>query len=105
MNRRQFLTRLPMIGVAVAVVAPVVAEALAVKPEFAMGGAVTPGVSYMVGESACETLLTPDQVRAMEDTWERHYHGVVGIPAHDPYIITNFNPAALPRGDAQPHKA
>lgn len=58
MNRRQFLTRIPMIGAAI-VAAPAVAAAMAVKPEFAMGGPLTPGVSYMVGESAGESFMIP----------------------------------------------
>jgi hypothetical protein len=68
MNRRQFLTRIPMICAAI-VAAPAVAAAMAAKPEFAMGGTLAPGTPYLVGESVGETMLTPDQVRAMEDAF------------------------------------
>jgi hypothetical protein len=68
---------------------------------YAMGGTIAPGTASYVGEFACETILTQNQVREMEDAWENRW---TGIPAHEPYII-NFNPAALLRGDAKPHQA
>jgi hypothetical protein len=104
MNRRQFLTRIPMIGAAI-VAAPVVAAAMAVKPQFEMGGTLTPGTPYMVGESTGETLLTPDQVREFERLYEEAWeHRHTGIPTSNPFS-GDFMPSALLRGDAQPHQA
>jgi hypothetical protein len=104
MNRRQFLTGIPMIGAAI-VAAPAVAAAMAVKPEFAMGGTLTPGTPYIVGESVSDAFMTPDQIREFErefeDAWQQRH---TGIPASSAYY-PKFNPAALLRGDAQPHQA
>jgi hypothetical protein len=80
-----------MIGAAI-VAAPAVAAAMAIKPEFAMGGALRSGTPYLIGESASDAFMTPNQIREFEDAWQRAYY-------------PKFNPAELLRGDAQPHKA
>jgi hypothetical protein len=78
------------------VAAPVVAAALAAKPEFAMGGALTPGTPYIVGESPTDSVWTMDQVRALEDAWEKLYRDE---PQTDPFILDFLFP------NNAPHKA
>lgn len=78
MNRRQFLSRIPMIGAAI-VAAPAVIAATAVKPELAMGGVLAPGEPYLIGESACEYMVGESMTTRLDFYREQMAAGMLTV--------------------------